>query len=210
MTEATNAELELFGDDRLLQALNQDPQANPQTQISHVHEAIGAFVKEAPQFDDITMLCMEYKGSARGQEKEYKELKVPAKVESLGEVTEFAEKQLEAVECDPDIMFNITLAVEEVFANVANYAYDGGEGDMTLTFSYDEAARQAEFIFRDNGIPFDPTHAAEPDITKRPQDRKIGGLGIHIVRKTMDEVEYAYTAGQNILTLRQHIKSDSV
>ncbi len=204
VTEATNAEEELFGTERLLEALRSLRPASPEEVIDEVNRSIGEFVQDAPQFDDITMLCLEYRGGDPVQDKKQAVLKVPAKVEHLGEVTEFVEQELEKTECPPDILFAMTLSVEEIFVNIASYAYEGREpGDAWITFAYDEAEKEAELVFTDNGIPFDPTAMPEPDISKKASERPIGGLGIHIVKNTMDSVAYEYTGGQNILTIRK-------
>ena len=206
VTEATDASLELFGDDRLKEALNAVPADGPAEQIARVHEAIDTFVKEAPQFDDITMLCVEYHGSDGSAETVKAEVTIPADVNSLPQMTQFVEEQLEGISCPPDIIFSMELAAEEIFANIANYAYDGKEGDMTLTFTYEEKEKKAGFIFTDSGIPFDPTLRPDPDITLGADERQIGGLGIHIVKKTMDEVRYEYSGGKNVLTIGKIVK----
>ena len=207
VTEATSMLEELFGEERLIEALNTDPDAAPQAQVERVYEAISAFVKEAPQFDDITMLCIQYKGSAACEENTgtRASLTVPASDASLDQVIAFTEEHLSAIGCDESIIFQLTLAVEEIFVNIAHYAYDGREGEAEIGFSYDENSRMVEMTFSDSGIPFDPTLRADPDITLKPEKRKIGGLGIHIVKKTMDEVVYDYPSGRNLLTIRKHI-----
>ena len=206
VTEAENESHEQFQEERLLQALNSNPDETTQETINTVYKAIQTFIQSAPQYDDITMLNIRYCGSegSEGEEKREK-LTVKASVESLGEVTRFAEEHLEAIDCSPDDMFALSLAVEEIFVNVAEYAYEGGEGLSEVEFYYDENQRMAEFVFLDSGIPFDPTSLPSPDITLRPEERQIGGLGIHIVKKTMDEVLYSYSGGRNMLTIRKHI-----
>ena len=207
VTEATSDSEELFGEERMIQALNADPDASPQAQIERVYEAIQAFVKEAPQFDDITMLGIQYLGCAAVEESTGNKamITVPASDASLDAVTAFAEEHLEAVGCDPAVSFQITVAVEEIFVNIAHYAYDGREGEAEIGFSFDEKTGMIEMTFSDSGIPFDPTSMASPDITLKPSKRKVGGLGIHIVKKTMDEVIYDYPGGKNLLTIRKHI-----
>ena len=209
VTEATDASEELFGEERMLEALNSAPDASVEQKISRVYDAIHGFVKDAPQFDDITMLCLQYKGSDDGQADDKVMLTVPAKLEAIGEVTEFVAKQLTAVDCPEDIQFSFALVVEEICANIANYAYTDKAGDMTVAFSFKEDERLAEIVFTDDGIPFDPTARPEPDITLPAADRKIGGLGIHIVKKVMDEVTYQYIRGQNVLTVRKHLTAET-
>jgi len=204
--EATDAAGELLGEERMTDALNAEPDAGPEQVIERVHHAIRAFVRDEPQFDDITMLCLKYKGKPEAGADEPAVLTVPARAESIEEVRRFITKQLEAAGSGEDDIFAITLAVEEIFANIAFYAYEGGEGDAQISFCLSDAAeRTAEIVFADSGMPFDPTARPAPDISLNPGERPIGGLGIHIVRKTMDEVRYEYTGGKNRLTIRKRL-----
>ena len=205
VTEATAASQELFGEERLKDSLNLEPQASPEVLIRNMHESIDGFVGNAPQFDDITMICVKYIGSGEAAAGEKKSLTVPARVDALDQVTAFAEENLEAAGCPMDTMLAVTLAIEEIFVNIADYAYDGKDGEAKITFSFDEDTKTVEFVFMDEGIPYDPTSKASPDITLAPSKRQIGGLGIHIVKNTMDQVTYEYAGGRNILTIRKKI-----
>ncbi len=130
----------------------------------------------------------------------------PAKTEALPDILGFVEETLEAYECPMKLQMSICVAIEEVFVNIAHYAYDDREGDVTLGMSFDEAGRTVTFRMADRGIPFDPLQKPDPDITLSAEDRDIGGLGIFITRKTMDKVTYAYENGQNILTMTKKYK----
>ena len=103
------------------------------------------------------------------------------------------------------IQMAVCVAIEEVFVNVAHYAYGDGEGDMTLGIGFDEESRVITFRMTDKGVPFDPLQKPDPDITLSAEDRQIGGLGIFITKKTMNTVEYAYENGENILTMKKSI-----
>ena len=129
----------------------------------------------------------------------------PAKTESLSEVLGFVEETLEGFECPMKIQTAICVALEEVFVNVARYAYPDSEGDMTLHIGFDEQSRDVTFRMSDKGIPFDPLKKPDPDITLSAEEREIGGLGIFITKKTMDAVTYAYEKGENILTMIKKI-----
>ena len=129
----------------------------------------------------------------------------PAKVEALSDVLGFVERMLELYECPMKIQMAICVAIEEVFVNVAHYAYPGGEGDMTLGISFNEESRAITFRMTDKGIPFDPLKKEDPDITLSAEEREIGGLGIFITKKTMNSVEYAYENGENVLTMIKNI-----
>ena len=99
------------------------------------------------------------------------------------------------------IQIALCVAIEEVFVNVAHYAYPDGIGDMTLHIGFDEEKRAVTFRMTDKGVPFDPLKKPDPDITLSAEEREIGGLGIFIAKKTMDSISYAYENGENILTM---------
>ena len=129
----------------------------------------------------------------------------PAKTEALTDLLAFVEQTLEKYECSMKLQTAICVAIEEVFVNVAHYAYGSGEGDVEFAISFDKANRNITFKMADSGIPFDPLKKADPDITLSAEDREIGGLGIFITKKTMDTVTYAYEDGKNILTMMKKI-----
>ena len=129
----------------------------------------------------------------------------PAKTETLADVLGFVEETLDGYECPMKIQMAVCVAIEEVFVNVAHYAYGDGEGDMNLGIGFDEGNRTVTFRMTDKGIPFDPLKKPDPDITLSAEEREIGGLGIFITKKTMDCVTYAYENGENILTMIKRI-----
>ena len=132
----------------------------------------------------------------------------PAKIEALSDVLGFVDQTLEHYECPMKIQTAVCVAIEEVFVNVAHYAYGDGEGDMTLRIDFDEESRAITFCITDKGIPFDPLKKPDPDITLSAEEREIGGLGIFITKKTMDSVTYAYENGENVLTMIKKYKGD--
>ena len=129
----------------------------------------------------------------------------PSKTENLNDVLGFVEETLEAFECPMKTQMAICVAIEEVFVNVARYAYPNAEGDMTLHIGFDEQKHVVTFRMADKGVPFDPLKKPDPDITLSAEEREIGGLGIFITKKTMDTVTYAYENGENILTMTKKI-----
>ena len=129
----------------------------------------------------------------------------PAKIDALSDVLGFVEQTLEEYGCPMKIQISVCVAIEEVFVNVANYAYGGGEGDMTLGIDFDEETRAITFRMTDKGVPFDPLQNPDPDITLSAEERAIGGLGIFITKKTMNDIRYAYENGENILTMVKKI-----
>ena len=199
VTEATNTENQLYGEDRLLTFLNANVSAEATELLPALKADIDEFVGEAPQFDDITMLMLDYKPQKGGAHMTNKTF--PAKTEALADVLTFVEETLESFDCPMKTQMAVSVAIEEVFVNVAHYAYGGGEGDVTLGIGFDEDTRKVTFRMSDKGIPFDPLKKPDPDITLSAEDRDIGGLGILIAKKTMDELTYAYENGENILTM---------
>ena len=99
----------------------------------------------------------------------------------------------------------ITVALEEVFVNVAHYAYPNGSGDVSFARDFDSVRRRMTVQMTDSGIPFDPLAKPDPDITLSAEERQIGGLGIFMMKMTMDDVSYVYKDGQNILTMKKTI-----
>ena len=129
----------------------------------------------------------------------------PAKIDALSDVLGFAEQTLEDCGCPMKIQISVSVAIEEVFVNVASYAYGGGEGDVTLGIEFNEENRSITFRMTDKGVPFDPLQNPDPDITLSADEREIGGLGIFITKKTMNEINYAYENGENVLTMVKKI-----
>ncbi len=129
----------------------------------------------------------------------------PADEAVLDDVLAFVEAELEAAECQLKTVMAITVAIEEVFVNVAHYAYGGNSGDVRLSIEHDPQTGLITFVMADSGIPFDPLAKPDPDITLSAEERQIGGLGIFITKKTMDNVEYRYENNENILTMTKRI-----
>ena len=129
----------------------------------------------------------------------------PARVEALSDVLGFVDETLESCECPMKIQTALCVAIEEVFVNVARYAYQDREGSVTLGIGFDRETRELTFQMADGGTPFDPLQRPDPDITLSAEEREIGGLGIFITKKTMDSVIYAYENGENVLTMIKKI-----
>ena len=201
--EATNAENKLYGEDRLLAFMNRNASARSTDFLPALKANIDEFVGEAPQFDDITMLMFDYKLKQGGVHMMNKTF--PAKIEVLSDVLGFVDQTLESFECPMKIQTAVCVAIEEVFVNVAHYAYGDGEGDMTLGIGFDAESREITFVMTDKGTPFDPLKKPDPDITLSAEEREIGGLGIFIAKKTMDTITYAYENGENVLTMIKKI-----
>ena len=131
-----------------------------------------------------------------------KELTLEARLANLQQVLDFVDDQLRSMHCPMKLMMQIDVAVEEIFVNVASYAYAPGTGSVTVRTDLQESPRAALITFIDSGVPFNPLAKQDPDVTLSAEERSIGGLGIYMVKKTMDKMDYAYENGQNILTMK--------
>ena len=134
-----------------------------------------------------------------------KELTVEARLEQIPQVTAWIDAELEALECPMKAQLQIDVAIDEIFSNIARYAYGEGTGSATVRFDFDPAARVAAITFEGSGTPYDPLAKEDPDISLGAQERSAGGLGIFLVKKTMDGMHYRYENGKNILTLQKKI-----
>jgi len=161
------------------------------------------FVQEAEQFDDLTMLCLEYRGPQTENPKY--ELEVAAEIEKLPEVLSFLEGHLEEAGCPPKAQMQLAVAAEEIFTNIANYAYAPQTGSAVVCLEISREPSAAIVTFVDSGVPFDPLAKADPDVTLPAEERGIGGLGILMAKKTMDDVKYEYRDGKNVLRLEKKL-----
>ena len=125
----------------------------------------------------------------------------PAEEHLLPDVLGFVEETLEKYDCSIKVQMAVCVAIEEIFINIAHYAYGEGKGDVDFSIGFDENSREVTFRVADKGFPFNPLDKPDPDITLPAEEREIGGLGIFITKKTMDSVNYAYENGENVMTM---------
>ena len=135
-----------------------------------------------------------------------KELTIAATVENIEAVTDFVNEQLEALDCPMKAQIQIDVAIDELFGNIAHYAYAPEVGDATVRVEAIEDPHAVVITFIDQGVPYDPLAKEDPDVTLSAEERKIGGLGIYMVKKTMDEITYAYKDGQNVLSIKKKLQ----
>ena len=134
-----------------------------------------------------------------------KELTIAATVENIETVTDFVNEQLEALDCPIKAQMQIAIAIDELFGNIAHYAYNPEIGKATVRVEVIEDPLAVTITFIDNGVPYDPLAKADPDTTLSAEERDIGGLGIYMVKKSMDEIAYEYKDGQNILKIKKKL-----
>ncbi len=133
------------------------------------------------------------------------ELEIEAAPENLTEVQAFVDEHLEAAQCPPKAQMQIGVAVEEIFVNIAHYAYAPDKGRATVRVEVSGEPVEVTITFIDHGIPYDPLARTDPNVALPADERQIGGLGIFMTKKLMDDVAYEYRDGQNILTLKKNL-----
>lgn len=199
VTEANNSAEELFGEDRLLEYLNQNSFLPAKDLLLGVKSAIDNFSGNAEQFDDITMLSFDYFGNEQGLE--FRDF--DASDSSLAAAMDFITSGLEAADASPKTVMQVSVAFEEMFVNVAHYAYPDSPGKASVGFGIQDGT--ATIVIKDSGTPFDPFAKADPDISLSAEERQIGGLGIFMTKKVMDKTDYEYRDGCNIVTMQKKL-----
>lgn len=134
-----------------------------------------------------------------------KELTLPATIENIEKVTDFVNEQLEEIKCPMKAQMQIDIAIDELFGNIAHYAYNPETGPATVRVEVTEDPIAVVITFIDRGVPYDPLKKEDPDITLSAEERAIGGLGVFMVKKTMDEISYEYRDGKNILRIKKNM-----
>ena len=134
-----------------------------------------------------------------------KSLTVPAKPEQLDEVVEFVNGELAAYDCPMRVQLQIELAIEEIFVNISSYAYHPVDGEAEVRCEVLQDPLRVIIQFLDGGKPYDPLAREDADTSEEALEAREGGLGILLVKKTMDDVQYAYENGKNILTIQKKL-----
>ena len=209
LTEAMNADYEQFQIERVndvaFQALSHGQQ-EPRQLIAQMTDAVHDFVGDAEQSDDLTMMAIQYIRQ-QSDVRMHKNLVLPCDLQEVPRLNAFVEEVCQDVGFDEQTTMSIKVAVEEAVVNVMKYAYPPGQQrDVTIEAASNDV--RLKFTIIDCGMPFDPTVQSEVDTTLSAQERKIGGLGIHIIRQNMDSINYERIDNLNVLTLRKKIKSE--
>lgn len=140
-----------------------------------------------------------------GEDKRKKEICVEALTDNLDQVNEFVESMIEDSGCSSRTLMQIRISVEEIFVNIANYAYSPEIGKATIAVEVSDDQAMVTIMFMDSGTPYDPLAKEDPDVTLSFEERQIGGLGIYMTKKFMDEMEYKYKDGKNTLILKKKL-----
>ena len=207
LTEAMNADKKLFQIERVYDVANlalAQQQQEPRQLISQMTEAVHEFVGDAEQSDDLTMMAIQYIRQ-QSNVKMRKSLVLPCDLQEVPRLNAFVEEVCQSVGFDELTTMGIKVAVEEAVVNVMKYAYPlGQQRDVTIEAASNDI--RLKFTIIDCGKPFDPTVQSVVDTTLSAKERKIGGLGIHIIRQNMDSINYERIDNLNVLTLRKKIK----
>lgn len=204
VTEAENRSVEFFGDERLLESLRgMDAVENAGKVVDTVLHDVRAFAEGAPQSDDIAILCIRYLG--RRTFRRSLEIGAAESASGIIRLLDEAESFLEASGLPGEMTFDFRVVMEELMTNLLQYGSpaDGGSVEAALELALDEDVLRA--TISDSGPPFDPLEAADADPAKRRAERKIGGLGLHLVRRLMDELDYQRLEDRNVLRMTKKI-----
>jgi serine phosphatase RsbU (regulator of sigma subunit) len=194
LTEAENTQKELFGEARALETAAAVSAMTAQEQLGQIRDRVRQFVDQAEQSDDLTLLSIRYTPA------EDTTLTLNNDIQELERLEPFLDNFFEQNQIDPSLLPSVNLALEEALANVIMYAYpEGKSGEVTLTAKVEDDAIYMKIS--DEGIPFNPLQQQEANLDVSLEERQIGGLGIHLIKEIMNEVNYVYKDGKNVLTM---------
>jgi sigma-B regulation protein RsbU (phosphoserine phosphatase) len=201
LTEAENASSEQFGEERMKAFLG--TKRNAQALLDAMQEAVDCFVSDAPQSDDLTVLVIHYMAHPATEQQE-RHLILHNDIQQIPQLAEFVETIAEEKQLDQSLAMSLNLALEEAVTNVILYADPKGV-DGLVDVEAILKPHSLEFIITDSGVPFDPTAVPEADVTLSADERPIGGLGIYLVNKLMDELHYQRIDDKNVLSMKKNI-----
>jgi len=130
-----------------------------------------------------------------------RELTLQATVDNIETVTDFVNEYLDEVECSLKVQMQIAVVIDEIFSNIAHYAYTPSVGDVTVSVMVNKETKVLMLSFADSGVAYNPLVKEDPDVTLSAEERQIGGMGIFMVKKLMDDITYEYVEGRNVLTI---------
>ena len=210
VTEAIAPGEKMFGNDRLLELLSDDfgtGDAACRKICETVRQTLERFAQGEPQFDDITQVCLYYAGQRPEQGEpsaETREMVFDAKVEKLYDALSFVESQLNEAGCSKKEKNQISMAIEEIFVNIASYAYPPEVADGKIWVETEICQGSAAITLIDTGTPYDPLQKPDPDLSMEVEDRQFGGFGIFMVKNAMDDVRYTRQDDKNVITIRKN------
>ena len=132
-------------------------------------------------------------------------LTVPAKIENLQKVMDFLGDQLDSVDYVMKARLQLELSIEEAYVNIVNYAYESEEGEVVICCNIGESPLKVTMQFIDYGKPYNPLENEDPNLSLNAEEKEIGGLGIFLIKKNVDDISYEYCDGKNILTIQKKL-----
>jgi len=217
ITEAMNKKNELFGEPRLLDTVNKYESLPPAEFAGAIKKEVDQHSQGVDQADDITMLILKIKNGNYYNDIS-REIMIIADSSNLDFTINFVKSELEKWACPGGFINEICIAVEEIFMNIVNYAYGKDKGEVKINifkhtdkpvFTAENTGENNEIIqeitirFEDKGLPYNPLEQSDPDLKSSISERKIGGLGIFMFKKLMDNVEYSRFDEKNILVVKK-------
>lgn len=203
LTEAENCKNELFSDQKLIETIKSATVQSPANLVRYVLESVKSHVNGNEQSDDLTMLGILYKGDEVSAEKA---ISAERDINMLPVINEWVVRRLNGLKLPAGLENAVNLVIEEAFSNIVFYAYEPGQkGKIDISLYVEGEMLVIEL--RDTGKPFDPTAAQDPDTTLPAEKREIGGLGIFLVKKMTDRVEYRREENENLLVIKKKIES---
>jgi len=205
VSEAVNPRGERYSLERLWACLGEAPERCTSSElIGRMEKDVAMFEDGAEAADDMTMLALKYGGAKTDDDQRPRtEITVPADVRELPVVLDFVKTRLSRCDCAREVLTQLEMAVEEIFVNIANYAYQPGHGPATVRCTIGGYPVQVTIQFLDAGLPYNPLDREDPDVDAPLEERDIGGLGIYLVKNSMDAIDYQYVEGKNILTIKK-------
>lgn len=204
VTEAMSEDFRLYGENKLKEVLNRNKNINQKDLITLIKQDIKDFVQGAEQSDDITSLIFKYTNDLSDglETKKYvTTLLLPASIERFKTIVNWVKDLCEKVHMKQEYRVKLNLAIEEIFVNISTYAYPPKDGDVEILFKL-LPGNEVEVRFTDSGTPYNPMKKSEPDVNASVDDRVAGGLGIFLVRNSIDYMNYEYIDNKNVLTIR--------
>lgn len=194
ITEAANDKDELYGEARLLESINKTNSKALKSKVQEIRDDVKRFTQNYPQSDDMTMLIFKY-----NDKQVTTNFKSIAKKENYREFLNWLYSKFDEYKLADSVKYKLELSAEEIFTNIASYAYPSGDGEIEVRFEVKDNKLIMDFI--DQGTPYNPLENPDPDVDFPPESREQGGLGIFIVKNSVDEISYRYEENKNVLTL---------
>jgi sigma-B regulation protein RsbU (phosphoserine phosphatase) len=196
ITEAANKSEELYGEERLFNSINSSEGDSVRSILESVKTDVKNFAQDVAQSDDMTMLIFKYCGNNNFTQK----YSGTASKQNYAKFNAWLENTCINNNLDDELKMKLHLIAEELYTNIFSYAYEDNQGDIEVILSKEN--NMINYTFIDRGVKYNPLERPDPDVTLPPESREQGGLGIFIVKSSVNEINYEYKDGQNILSMK--------